>query len=146
MCTMALALPRDFRIAPRRKVSYHRLLLVGVDPWATNQLRALLLRRKYMVSVAHNIGTARAMLAASTFDVILIDVSLPGLDGLGLCRQLRADGLTLPVLLVHERGSVDDLMDGFDAGADAYVLGPYVPNTLYAELGDLLRRENPFSS
>src|SRR5690242_10641087 len=128
---MVLALPRDFRTARRaRKISYHRLLLVGADPWTTNQLRSLLLRRKYMVSVAHSVGTARAMMAMSRYDVLLIDVSLPGLDGLALCGQLRADGVTLPVLLVHERGTIDDLVNGFDAGADAYVLGPYVPNTL----------------
>ncbi len=142
---MVLALPRERRISWPRKASYPQLLLVGADPWTTNQLRSLLLRRKYMVSVSHNVGAARAMLAHSSYDVLLIDVSLslPDLDGLALCRQLRADGVSLPVLLVHERGTVADLVNGFDAGADAYVLGPYMPNTLFAELGDLLRREDP---
>jgi OmpR-family two-component system manganese-sensing response regulator len=96
-----------------------------------------------MVSVAHTASTARSMLAASTYDVLLLDMTVPGLDGLDLCRQLRTQGLTLPVLIVHERGTMDDLVDGFDAGADAYVLGPYTPNVLFAELGDLLRREDP---
>ena len=141
---MAVALPRDIQTAPR-KTSYYRLLLVGADPWATNQLRALLLRRKYMVTVAHTTPTARAMLATSSYDALVIDLSLPGLDGLALCRQLRADRLNLPVLLVHERGSMDDLLEGFDAGADAYLLGPYVPSTLYGELGDLLRRDDSYS-
>jgi two-component system response regulator MprA len=96
-----------------------------------------------MVSAAHTVGTARSMLATNTYDVLLIDITVPGLDGLGLCRRLRAEGLALPVLIVHERGTMDDLVDGFDAGADAYVLGPYTPNVLFAELGDLLRREDP---
>jgi two-component system response regulator MprA len=98
-----------------------------------------------MVSVAHDVAIARSMLGASSHDVLVIDLSLPGLDGLALCRRLRADGLHLPILIVHERGSLDDLLDGFDAGADAYLLGPYAPHTLYAELGDLLRREDSFS-
>jgi two-component system response regulator MprA len=140
---MALALQSALQTAPR-KTLYYRLLLVGSDPWATHHLRALLLRRKYMVTVAHTAVTARAMLATSSHDVLVIDLSLQGLDGLALCRQLRADGLNLPVLMVHERASIADLLEGFDAGADAYLLGPYVPSLLYAELGALLRREDSY--
>jgi two-component system OmpR family response regulator len=74
------------------------------------------------------------------FDVLVVDVMLPGLDGLALVRALRADGLRAPVLLLTARGSVADRVAGLDAGADDYLVKPFAFEELLARLRALLRR------
>nr|WP_282600057.1 response regulator transcription factor [Patulibacter sp. SYSU D01012] len=79
--------------------------------------------------------------AASTgYDVVLLDVGLPGIDGFETCRLLRADGVTVPVLMLTARGAVDDRIAGLDAGADDYLAKPFDFGELEARLRALARR------
>ncbi len=82
------------------------------------------------------IGMARAM----QYDVILLDVMLPGLDGYGVCRRLRRDGIWSPVLMLTARDAVEDRVEGLDAGADDYLMKPFSFEELLARLRALGRR------
>ncbi|MGZ4200202.1 MAG: response regulator transcription factor [Thermoleophilia bacterium] len=74
------------------------------------------------------------------YDLVLLDVMLPGLDGFALCRDLRDHGLTVPVLMLTARDSTDDKVTGLDAGADDYLVKPFAFEELLARVRTLLRR------
>lgn len=80
------------------------------------------------------------MVAAGDVAVVVLDVGLPDADGMVLCRQLRAEGHRLPVLMLTARASLDDRLDGFDAGADDYLPKPFAFAELVARLRVLVRR------
>jgi len=79
-------------------------------------------------------------LVASKFDVVVLDVMLPDGSGIELCRQMRKDGLTVPVLLLSARGEVKDRVSGLDAGADDYLIKPFALSELLARVTALARR------
>jgi two-component system response regulator MprA len=85
-------------------------------------------------------GEALAAVERSVPDLIILDVAMPGLDGLAVCRRLRAKGLGLPILLLTARDSVADRVDGLDAGADDYLVKPFAPEELLARVRALQRR------
>jgi len=73
-------------------------------------------------------------------DLVVLDVAMPGLDGLAVCRRIRSKGLALPVLLLTARDAVSDRVKGLDAGADDYLVKPFAPEELLARIRALLRR------
>src|SRR5204862_1029950 len=73
-------------------------------------------------------------------DLVVLDVAMPGLDGLAVCRRLRRAGLALPVLLLTARDAVPERVAGLDAGADDYLIKPFAPEELLARVRALLRR------
>jgi DNA-binding response OmpR family regulator len=77
-----------------------------------------------------------------TFDIILLDVMLPMLDGFTVCRRLRARGVETPILMVTARDTTEDKIEGLDAGADDYIVKPFVFEELMARLRAMLRRHN----
>jgi len=77
------------------------------------------------------------------FDVLLVDIMLPKLDGLSLVRELRARGHTTPVIMLSARGEVEQRVEGLDAGADDYLPKPFAMSELMARLRSLLRRNSP---
>jgi two-component system OmpR family response regulator len=81
------------------------------------------------------------MAAAGRYDAILLDVMLPGIDGIETCRRLRADGVWTPVLMLTARGRLDDRVAGLDAGADDYLAKPFELPELMARLRALVRRQ-----
>jgi two-component system OmpR family response regulator len=83
---------------------------------------------------------ALAMAAAATYDAIVLDVILPGIDGFVTCRRLREDGLWAPVLMLTARGAVEDRVAGLDGGADDYLTKPFSFAELLARLRALIRR------
>ena len=85
-------------------------------------------------------GTALATIERSVPDAVVLDVVMPGLDGLAVCRRVRAAGLDVPVLLLTARDGVAERVAGLDAGADDYVPKPVAPEELAARLRALLRR------
>ena len=79
-------------------------------------------------------------MAGLSFDLIVLDVMMPGEDGMQLTRSLRADGSRVPILLLTARGEVDDRIRGLEAGADDYLSKPFEPRELLLRLGSILRR------
>jgi two-component system response regulator MprA len=92
------------------------------------------------IAVAHDGGTALQTAGESPFDLFLLDVMLPVLDGLSLCRRLRQDGQKAAVLVLTARGTVDDRVMGLDAGADDYLVKPFAMAELRARVRALSRR------
>ena len=118
-----------------------RVLLVEDDPELASVLESGLEEQGFSVareSTAHG-GRTRAVLG--TFDVIILDVMLPGGSGFDLCRQLRQRGLLTPVLMLTARDTVDDRVRGLDAGADDYLTKPFAFRELVARLHALMRRQ-----
>ena len=120
-----------------------RLLVVEDETKLAALLRRGLLEDGHAVDVAPNGDEALWMARAAEFDAIVLDVMLPGVDGLEVCRQLRRDGVWTPVLMLTARDGVDDRIAGLDAGADDYLIKPFSLEELLARLRALTRRGAP---
>ncbi|MBW4648244.1 MAG: response regulator transcription factor [Kastovskya adunca ATA6-11-RM4] len=119
-----------------------KILLIEDDERIAEALAEDLTDRHYAVDIAHD-GQLGAELAESfSYDLILLDVMLPKVDGITLCRKLRAEGVSLPILMLTARDSVDDRVIGLDAGADDYLVKPFELQELSARIRALLRRGN----
>lgn len=116
-----------------------RVVLAEDDPAIAEPLARALLREGYSVGVAPDGPQALAAARAGT-DLLILDLGLPGMDGLEVCRRLRADGSTLPILVLTARAEEVDTVVGLDAGADDYVTKPFRLAELLARARALLRR------
>jgi two-component system phosphate regulon response regulator OmpR len=117
------------------------ILLVEDDPRLRERLARYLATEGYRVTTAENALDARAKLAFVDPDLIVLDVMMPGENGLQLTQSLRHDrGHDLPVLLLTARGSPEDRIAGFEAGADDYLGKPFEPRELLLRIRALLRR------
>jgi two-component system, OmpR family, response regulator MprA len=117
-----------------------RILVVDDEPAVRAALERALALERYEVELAEDGGQALERLAASPPDAIVLDVAMPVLDGLEVCRRLRAAGDRTPVLMLTARDAVDDRVAGLDAGADDYLVKPFALKELKARLRALLRR------
>jgi two-component system response regulator MprA len=120
-----------------------RILLVDDEPAVRDAVRRALVLSGYAVDTADGGGAAVAALAAEAPDAIVLDVAMPGVDGLEVCRRLRASGDRTPVLMLTARDAVADRVEGLDAGADDYLVKPFALEELLARLRALLRRTGP---
>jgi two-component system, OmpR family, response regulator MprA len=120
-----------------------KILVVDDEPAVRDSLRRALGLEGYEVELAGDGVEALEALASDGVDALLLDVSMPRLDGLETCRQLRRAGSTLPVLMLTARDAVSDRVAGLDAGADDYVVKPFALEELLARLRALLRRVSP---
>jgi DNA-binding response OmpR family regulator len=117
-----------------------RVLVVEDDPRVANLVERALAEVGYQVDVAVD-GTGGLALAGSTdHDLIVLDVLLPGLDGFEICRQLRAQKIRTPILMLTARDAVADRVRGLDAGADDYLTKPFALEELLARIRALGRR------
>ncbi|HEY9815285.1 MAG TPA: two-component system response regulator RppA [Candidatus Obscuribacterales bacterium] len=117
-----------------------RILLVDDEPALTGPLSRVLTREGYQVDITHD-GLEGSQLAQSGgYDVLILDWMLPALSGLELCQQLRAQGDTTPVLFLTAKDTLDDRVEGLDAGADDYLVKPFELRELLARVRALLRR------
>jgi two-component system copper resistance phosphate regulon response regulator CusR len=117
-----------------------RVLVVEDDPSLAALLRKWLAEHAYAVDVAPDGERALYHAAVSDYDVIVLDVGLPGAGGLDVCRRLRARGARTPVLMLTARDAVADRVAGLDSGADDYLTKPFALAELLARLRALLRR------
>ena len=117
-----------------------RLLVVEDEKRLGELLRRGLAKEGYAVDVAGRGEDTLWMARAVEYDAILLDVMLPGLDGVEVCRQLRADRIWTPVLMLTARDAVGDRVSGLDAGADDYLTKPFSFEELLARLRALTRR------
>ncbi|ABD53009.1 response regulator [Jannaschia sp. CCS1] len=115
------------------------LLIVDDDERIRSLLQKFLMRNGFMASGARDAGQARVLLAGLSFDMIVLDVMMPGEDGLSLCRDIRATSST-PILLLTANGEPDDRIEGLEAGADDYLSKPFEPKELLLRINAILRR------
>jgi DNA-binding response OmpR family regulator len=117
-----------------------RLLVVEDQREIADAIRDMLERQRYAVDVASDGESGYEMLLRGTYDAAVVDVVLPGRDGFAICRGARAEGIATPVLFLTARDAVEDRVRGLDAGADDYLVKPFVEDELLARLRALLRR------
>ncbi len=117
-----------------------RLLVVEDDPGLRAALADGLRRAGYALDDAASAEAALGRLGVDAYDLLLLDLGLPGADGLTLLRLIRERGFTLPVLVVTARGALEDRVTGLDAGADDYLPKPFAFPELLARVRALLRR------
>ena len=115
------------------------LLVVDDDERIRTLLQKFLIRNGFLVTAARDAQHARRILTGLDFDMIILDVMMPGEDGLSLCRSLR-ETKTTPILLLTARGETDARIEGFEAGADDYLPKPFEPKELLLRINAVLRR------
>lgn len=117
-----------------------RILLVEDDVQLGESLDAALRLEQYAVDWLRSGEPVRATLGATPYDLLVLDLNLPGVPGMQVLRQLRADKHDLPVLLLTARNTLEDKVDGLDSGADDYLTKPFEMDELFARIRTLLRR------
>ena len=121
----------------------HRILVVDDDPKMLSLMRRGLSFDGYAVELAADGEEALRSARESAPDLVVLDVMLPGLDGVEVCRRLRAGDPDLPILMLTAKGRVPDRVAGLDAGADDYLVKPFAFDELLARIRALLRRAGP---
>ncbi|HTR89436.1 MAG TPA: response regulator transcription factor [Solirubrobacteraceae bacterium] len=117
-----------------------RVLVVDDEPAVQGALARALTLERYKVSQAMDGEQALERLRRDPYEVVILDVTMPKLDGLEVCRRLREQGDRTPVLMLTAREGVDDRVAGLDAGADDYLVKPFALRELLARVRALLRR------
>ncbi|WP_417524633.1 response regulator [Marinovum sp.] len=115
------------------------LLIVDDDERIRVLLQKFLIRNGFLVSAARDAGHARRILSGLDFDLIVLDVMMPGEDGISLTRDLRQTSTT-PILLLTAKGETEDRIAGLEAGADDYLVKPFEPKELLLRINAILRR------
>jgi two-component system, OmpR family, phosphate regulon response regulator OmpR len=115
------------------------LLIVDDDERIRGLLQKFLMRNGYLVSTARDAAQARRILGGLEFDLIVLDVMMPGEDGIALTRDLRKR-LATPILLLTARGETANRIEGLEAGADDYLVKPFEPKELLLRINAILRR------
>ena len=117
-----------------------RILVIEDNQEIAEAVRAMLERRKFAVQIASDGESGLNALLEANFDAAVVDLVLPGRDGFSICRAARDEGVQTPVLILTARDAVEDRVRGLDAGADDYLVKPFVEEELAARLRALLRR------
>ncbi len=115
------------------------LLIVDDDERIRGLLQKFLMRHDFWVTAARNAQHARRVLSGLEFDLIVLDVMMPGEDGISLTRDLRKE-ITTPILLLTAKAETDDRIAGLEAGADDYLAKPFEPKELLLRINAILRR------
>lgn len=117
-----------------------RILIVEDDPAISGFLVRGLREEHYLVDLVEDGLAAERSLADVEYDAVILDVQLPGRSGVEVCRRLRQDGRTVPVLMLTARDAIADRVTGLDAGADDYLVKPFAFDELLARVRALVRR------
>jgi two-component system copper resistance phosphate regulon response regulator CusR len=123
-----------------RRTKRMRILVVEDEPAAAAVVAKGLREHAYAVDVAADGAEALERIGINDYDLIILDVFLPRINGLELCHQLRADAVIAPILMLTARGGLEQRIEGLDAGADDYLAKPYHFSELLARVRALLRR------
>src|SRR5258706_834479 len=116
------------------------ILMVEDERKVASFIARALSQNSYAVDIAESGEKALELTTDVTYDAILLDVRLPGLSGIQVCRELRQQGMEAPVLMLTARGLVEQRVEGLDAGADDYLTKPFVLPELLARVRALVRR------
>ncbi|NMM26533.1 MAG: response regulator transcription factor [Glaciimonas sp.] len=117
-----------------------RVLIVEDNIEIARQIQAVLLEHGYVVDLAQDGREGKFLGESEPYDAVILDLGLPQLDGLSVLRQWRQDGHTMPVLILTARDAWTDKVDGLNAGADDYLVKPFVMAELLARINALVRR------
>jgi len=117
-----------------------KVLIVEDTPAVARLLRQSTSEAGYSPQLEDDGSNALERTRNEPFDLVLLDLMLPGMNGLEVCRQMRADGLKTPVLMLTARDSTEDKVAGLDAGADDYIVKPFAVSELLARMRALMRR------
>ena len=123
-----------------------RVLVVEDEPRMAALIRQGLEEEAYAVDVVGNGRDAILWVNSAAYDIVLLDIMLPGMNGLDVCRQLRADGYIMPILMLTARDTLPDKVKGLDSGADDYLVKPFAIEELTARMRALARRDSPEKS
>ncbi|AXI48435.1 DNA-binding response regulator [Sulfitobacter sp. SK012] len=115
------------------------LMIVDDDERIRTLLQKFLMRNGFLVTAARDAAHARRILAGLDFDLIVLDVMMPGEDGMSLCKSLR-ETMQTPILLLTAKGETNDRIEGLEAGADDYLAKPFEPKELLLRINAILRR------
>ena len=118
------------------------LLIVDDDERIRGLLQKFLIRHGFLVSAARDAAHAERILSGLDFDLVVLDVMMPGEDGISFCRRLR-EQRNVPILLLTAKGETEDRIAGLEAGADDYLAKPFEPKELLLRINSILRRVPP---
>jgi two-component system phosphate regulon response regulator OmpR len=119
------------------------LLVVDDDARLRALLQRFLTEQGFRVTAAADAAAARRALASVSFDLVVLDVMMPGESGIELTESLRRDGQEMPILMLTARGAPDDRVAGFESGVDDYLAKPFDPRELALRIRTILRRAGP---
>jgi two-component system response regulator MprA len=119
-----------------------RILIIEDDPNIADFIRRGLIYKDYEVDVAHDGEEGLALARDLSPDLVLVDLMIPKIDGVEVCRRLRSAG-SVPIIILTARDSVSDKISGLDAGADDYITKPFAIDELFARVRAALRRGEP---
>ncbi|MCX2492396.1 response regulator transcription factor [Pedobacter sp. PF22-3] len=125
------------------------MLKIGIaedDPKIAELLKSALEENDYLVLTLSNGIDALDLFLRDSFNLLIIDVMMPGLNGIQLCKHLRENALQTPILMLTAMGTVDDKVTGLEAGADDYLVKPFHLKELLARVAALLRRQPPIET
>ncbi|WP_144113452.1 response regulator [Paraburkholderia sp. BCC1886] len=121
-----------------------RIIVLDDETEMRNMLQRFLIAQGFEVRVAKDGLQLDACLERQPYDLLVLDLMMPGEDGLSVCRRLRAAGRTLPILMLTARGDPVDRVVGLEMGADDYMAKPFLPSELVARIRAMLRRQQVF--
>lgn len=125
------------------------MLKIGIaedDPKISELLKAALEENDYQVLTVSNGIDALDLFLSESFNLLIIDVMMPGLNGIQLCKRLRENTLYTPILMLTAMGTIDDKVTGLEAGADDYLVKPFHLKELLARVAAILRRQPPIET
>ncbi len=117
-----------------------RILVVEDEHKIANSIKQGLIQESYAVDIAYDGETGFDLASSEDFDLLILDLMLPGIDGMAVCSQLRQQGNHMPILMLTAKGQVTDKVSGLDSGADDYLTKPFAFEELLARVRALLRR------
>jgi DNA-binding response OmpR family regulator len=119
-----------------------RILLVEDDKMIAETIRSGLIGQHYYVDVAYDGRQGEDLAWSNDYDLIILDIMLPKMDGRQLCRSLRDEGVQIPILMLTALASESDIVAGLDLGADDYLTKPFSFAVLLARVRSLMRRQS----
>ncbi|TFB25002.1 response regulator transcription factor [Filobacillus milosensis] len=124
----------------------YRILIVDDEESISTLIDYNLVQEGYQTVVAHDGESALNLANQNTFDLILLDLMLPNMNGLEVCEKLRQMGVQVPIIMLTAKGEEEDKITGLDVGADDYITKPFSPKELNARIRAVLRRSQPNTS
>ncbi len=120
-----------------------RILLIEDDPRIADLIRRGLPEEEYILSIAYDGEMGKKLFVRESFDLVITDIILPGKNGIEVCREMKQSRPDIPVIMLTALGTTDDKVEGFDAGADDYLVKPFDFRELQVRIKALLKRSYP---